>query len=395
MRSKHKFVDAALLQGQGRRRITVWLVLAVLVVTLGGCQFGRQREPEPTLLPTPTINVGTSYTVQRGPVAHVLRFNGRAALGVTEDLFFNTNGRVQAIYVKSGDMVAADQIIAQLDTRDLQFKVDDAKLALALARQRLADAEKKLGYDQQIAEIALAVASRRLAELADQEEADPTEWYIQQLEVERAALLVEQLKLGVDPQLLSAVERAELVLAQAQAALADAQIIAPFDGQVQLFEELVEGRGVEAYTPVATVVDPQSIQVKATLLDADLAQLREGMTVTIQPSSRPNVSLAGVIAVLPQPYGNGPGTELHITVDDEQAANLRAGMTATVEVELDRVEDALWVPPAALHGVPNRYYVRVRDGDTVRDVDVVVGVRNEERVEITQGVEEGQVLVGS
>ena len=45
--------------------------------------------------------------------------------------------------------------------------------------------------------------------------------------------------------------------------------------------------------------------------------------------------------------------------------------------------------------MPNRYYVRVRDGDTVRDVDVVVGVRNEERVEITQGVEEGQVLVGS
>ena len=173
MRSKHKFVDAALLQGQGRRRITVWLVLAVLVVTLGGCQFGRQREPEPTLLPTPTINVGTSYTVQRGPVAHVLRFNGRAALGVTEDLFFNTNGRVQAIYVESGDLVAADQVIAQLDTRDLEYDLADAQLALELARQRLAEAEEQVAFDLMIAEADLAITTRQLESLQAQVQVDP------------------------------------------------------------------------------------------------------------------------------------------------------------------------------------------------------------------------------
>lgn len=392
MEGKSEFMQANNLRL--KRRISPWLVLAVVVIALGGCQFGRQPDPMPMVLPTSTLSVGTAYMVQRGPVVHTLRFNSKVVLAVDEELYFNTDGRVQAIYVESGDMVAADQVIAQLDTRDLEYDLADAQLALELARQRLAEAEEQVAFDLMIAEADLAITTRQLESLQAQVQVDPAALFIQELRTQQAQWLVDQLKRGPDPGLATAVERAELTLEQAQVALTDAQITAPFAGQVRLYGELEEGKSVEAYLPVATVVDPHNVQLEATLLDADLAQLEEGMAVTIELTNQTAGPLSGKIAALPQPFGSGVSPATFITVDEAGKGKLRAGMTVSVVVELDRVDDALWVPLEALHGAPDHYFVKVRDGDTVREVGVRVGIRNEERVQITQGIEEGQVVMG-
>ena len=53
----------------------------------------------------------------------------------------------------------------------------------------------------------------------------------------------------------------------------------------------------------------------------------------------------------------------------------------------------LWLPLQAVREFEGRYFVIVRDGDLERRVDVKVGIVDEDRTEITDGLTEGQVVV--
>ncbi len=65
-----------------------------------------------------------------------------------------------------------------------------------------------------------------------------------------------------------------------------------------------------------------------------------------------------------------------------------------VTVILERKTDVLWLPPAAIRTFSGRKFVVIEEDGRQRRVDVVVGIESEDRVEIIEGVEEGQVVVG-
>ena len=62
---------------------------------------------------------------------------------------------------------------------------------------------------------------------------------------------------------------------------------------------------------------------------------------------------------------------------------------------LEEKLDALWLPPAAVRTFQGRNFVVVQDEDgSQRRVDVRLGIESEERVEILEGLERGQTVVG-
>jgi len=63
-------------------------------------------------------------------------------------------------------------------------------------------------------------------------------------------------------------------------------------------------------------------------------------------------------------------------------------------VTLEEKQDALWLPPAAIRTFAGRKFVQVEEDGRQRRVDVTIGIESAERVEITEGLEEGQVVVG-
>jgi hypothetical protein len=73
---------------------------------------------------------------------------------------------------------------------------------------------------------------------------------------------------------------------------------------------------------------------------------------------------------------------------------LELGELATVIILLEQKEDVLWLPPAAIRSFQGRDFVVIREGDVQQRVDVRLGLESEERVEILEGVEEGQIVVG-
>ncbi len=143
----------ALRPNRGRHRLLGrhLLVAAFAAAFLGGCTFGQAPEPTPIplLFTTPGAVPGASrqvYAVQRGEIVDELSFGAQVALDKREDLFFGAPGRVQDVYVQSGEEVKLDQVIAVLDTRTLELDRQAAAETLKLAQERLALAEANLRF---------------------------------------------------------------------------------------------------------------------------------------------------------------------------------------------------------------------------------------------------------
>src|SRR6266542_2744330 len=83
-----------------------------------------------------TAMVATS-TVTRGNVVAAVAGSGSIAAAQTLDLAFQTSGSVTQVLVKEGDLVKADQPLAQLDPRDLALQIASAQAALASANTKL------------------------------------------------------------------------------------------------------------------------------------------------------------------------------------------------------------------------------------------------------------------
>jgi multidrug efflux pump subunit AcrA (membrane-fusion protein) len=225
----------------------------------------------------------------------------------------------------------------------------------------------------------------------------------QQKEVELAQLEVERLGAEVSPLLQNDVTRARYAVQKLHEEIAEAQIIAPFDG-VLLSIALSPGQAIAGYAPVASLADPATLEVSANLLSDQLQLLAEEMPVTLELASRPGQQLAGYIRRLPYPYGSGgsgqtleeqdKSTRVAIEADADVAADLVLGELVNVTAIIERKDSVMWIPPQAIRNFNGRRFAVVQDGDVQRRIDVEIGIQAEERVEIKEGLQAGQTVVG-
>ena len=375
------------------RRLSLAALAAAL---LGGCTFGQAPAPTPIpmLLNTPGAEMAATrpvYTVERGAVVDELRFPAEVSLATREDLFFASPGRIQAVYVQSGDTVELDQVIAVLDTRLLELNLQTAEETLDLAKQRLAQAEADLRFAAIQRNLDVQIAKLRLEAIIGTDTAAEISRELQQLIINQAQLELEHLEGGVDAQFEADVRRAEIELEKVKTALDDAQISAPFGGQVLLYDTLEKGKVVQAYTPVAALVDPEALVFQATLLPADLEVLQEGMAVRIILNTPAPQVIPGIIRTLPQPFGAGAGPAVIIEPTSGAIDQLRAGTSVEVSARRSQTANTLWLPPDAIQGYKDNYYVRLVDGS---ERPISVGIFAADRVEIAGGLTQGEEVVG-
>jgi multidrug efflux pump subunit AcrA (membrane-fusion protein) len=438
------------------------IVLLVVLVGLVGCDGastdGGGEGATPTLVPTPIVPTQPTYEVKRGEVVKTVQFTGRVAPVVEQELFFRTAGYVGNVFVERNEWVNEGDILAELEVTDLKNQLAQAEAALESARanqaQRVAEAEAALQTAElelarlqaqdpnaqvTIADVALERAQMHLADAEEelQKAKDrPWEWkydevkesytrqvteaelslkqaqaqynqavqarqahqysvQIQEQNVELARMRLEQLEEGLD------IEELRLTVERLQAQLADARLVAPFDGQV-LSVSISEGRAVEGYRTVMVVADPNELEVSADLTDRILQDLAEDMPVTAALVSRPDQKVSGHIRRLPYPYGGG-GRVVSGGAEEEDKStrialegdiNYEQGDLVRVTVVLERREDVLWLPPQAIRTFEGRDFVVVEEGDGRRRVDIQTGIESDDRVEIEEGLEEGQIVIG-
>lgn len=391
------------------------IILARLIIPfaflslIAGCSLGRQPAP------TPFPIAGSDFTafgpntvpVRKGEVVASTIVAAKGVLAQEEELFFGVDGRVESVHIRSGMMVSEGDLIAELDTRDFRFDVDLAEIAVQSVEAQIENARRFNAFFFDNATQELRIAELRLAALEADANATPQDIEIQRIRVDQAQAFVDRLEAGLVQGLISGattdlgrlaieLEQAKINLAKQEARLGDMQVTAPFDGQVRLFDTLEAGQAVLAYEPVGLVVDPNSVMLEVNLVTEELGSLYEGMPVQVRFASRSDELLPARILTLPQPFGAGSGPMTRITLEDAEEQNkLRPGMSVEVIIEKGRAADALWLPPTALRGFTDNYYVEqyIESDNTVRERSVSIGLRNGEQVQILTGVAEGDLVV--
>ena len=203
----------------------------------------------------------------------------------------------------------------------------------------------------------------------------------------------------VDPQVRAAVEQNKLSVQRLESQLAATRIVAPFTGRITT-ASVTEGADAQAFKTVMIISDESELEITAEPTTAQLDKMAEGMIAQMVLSQYPGQVLTGTIYQLPYPYGGGGGSDLQ-DVDKKTRISfepgdldLKPGDLVKVDVTVAEAADALWLPPAAIRTYSGRSFVVVQDGDTERRVDVSIGIQGLDRVEILEGLEENQVVVG-
>ncbi len=223
--------------------------------------------------------------------------------------------------------------------------------------------------------------------------------------MEKDILRAEQelawLQRGVDPALTQQVEAAQIKVNRIKVELENSQLIAPFSGEITSITA-TPGKAVEARKPVAVIADPNIVDITADVPTNQMDLLQEGMEAEVTSSRAPGQVFKAIIQTMPYPYGTGGGSvkvedmdkRTHIVLVNPEELELRVGDLVKVTVLVERSEDTLFLPPAAIRTFEGRKFVMVRVGERLQKVDVKLGVQGEDYVEILQGLEEGQIIEG-
>ncbi len=107
-----------------------WLWAGVAVVVVGGGLYVRNRN----------ANKGPFYetaVVEQGDIVQTVEVTGQMKPQSRIDLSFKASGKLQALNVKVGDPVKANDLLAELEMKELQFSISRAGASLAAARANL------------------------------------------------------------------------------------------------------------------------------------------------------------------------------------------------------------------------------------------------------------------
>ena len=161
-----------------------------------------------------------------------------------------------------------------------------------------------------------------------------------------------------------------------------------------IYDALAEGQVVQAYAPVAALVDPSALVLEANLLPQTSTTCRKGRRSRSRwaaPGPTARKVVLGVVRTLPQPFGTGAGPATRIVPSRAALGQLRPGTTLQVSAQRAHRADALWLPPAAIQGYRDNYFVRLVDGS---ERPIEVGIFASDRVEIAGGLAFGEEVIG-
>jgi multidrug efflux pump subunit AcrA (membrane-fusion protein) len=440
------------------KRALFVLTVLLIGGLLAGCGRRTEDEPTIIAAPQAAPEEEEPrYVAERGTVVKRIQFLSSVRPIEEHNLFFRADGRVRFIYHEEDEWVKANTVLAELEMTDLLNRIEQAKVTLEKMRMRQADMEEntvavakaraalavkelelqKLAAEDPEVDIVVARANRDKAALALEEaraadraygqdgkslevreaelnheiagagyrralEALETHGYrlkILEQEISLARLELNELQNFVDPQIVTDARLAELELKQLEDQAAMYRLVAPIDGQV-MSVNMVLGSEIKAYRPVMIVADPSSFEISADLLRDESMQLHVGQEAQIELVDQPGQTLTGTVRRLP--YFGLEGTDFldsmdrstRIRFDAPPSMNLEVGDLARATVVLEVAEDVVFLPPEGIRLFQGRRFVVVDEGDRRRRVDVKIGLQGEDRVEIEEGLEPGQVVIG-
>jgi multidrug efflux pump subunit AcrA (membrane-fusion protein) len=371
---------------------------------------------------TDAAGQGTIVSVQRRDLVASVAATGKVTpmVGAEVRVGSRVSGRVQRLHANIGDIVRANQVIAELEKDDQQALLDQRRAELKVAEARLSSVEALRPREIQKAEAALAdaIATAELAAMDFTRQSallprgliprQTVDSAAKERDVTAARAVSARQEVELSRQrYVEDVKSAKAQLEQAAAAVrvleaqvAYATIRAPIPGIISSISTQ-EGETVAAglSSPVfVTIVDLQKLQVDAYVDETDIGRVRVGQKGTFTVDSFPELDFpATVQAIYPKAVlmDNVVYYDVVLRIDEPLTGQLRPEMTTNVSIALDARKGVLTVPVRAISREQDRSVAYVlQDGRPVQRT-VKVGWKDSAWIEIVSGLQEGEkVLIG-
>jgi len=397
------------------------LILTALlsIVMLTGC--GGNRPTSVAATAPQKISIATATATSK-TVPASFEETGTFAADETSDIAPLVAGRVLTTPVNVGDFVKQGQVVCELDHRDAELRLEQARAQLNEATSAMHQAQSRIGlrgeaqfdansvpevaaaranYEsaQAMARLAAADAKRyeNLVASGDVSRSAYDKAHTQQETADaqanaarqqyEAALNGARQGFGAVESAQAALAAARAQLAQAEKGLADTTIRAPFDGNITA-RPVAAGEYVGFNNKIATIVRMGSLKLQLQTPEQRASQAKIGMPVVARVSAYANREFRGKVTAIDASVD--PASRVFIVEArfDNGSSDLRPGMFAKARVLLPGGENAVFVPRSAIlrDKTTDSNQVFVVENGKARLRVVVVGDADGDGVRIASGL---------
>ena len=340
----------------------VALLLFLCVVTGGLACRREEAHPAPTSepeLPSPVAG----EPARRGNLRAIIHTSGVVTPLAGAEFVAMAPGpaRILDMPYTSGDRVASGDLLVRFDMPSAVAEVSRQQAAIARAQARLENARVTQSRSQDLAE--RGIISRREMQDADTEVADAQ----------------------------AEVTRGESVRATAEKALARAVIRAPFAGLIaQRLHNPGDVLQAVATDPILRLIDPDRLDITAQVTATDAPRILPGAAARTTSVGGPMPVRLTVVS-RPTASSNGTDALVHLVFAEPTAL----AVDTRVEVEIDGEEhiNAVLIHAGALVEQDSGVAVFVAANGTAERRLVTTGLRDRDLVEITSGLEAGEIVI--
>jgi multidrug efflux pump subunit AcrA (membrane-fusion protein) len=398
--------------------IIIGVVAAIffLVVVLVIWRWRQSHEAE-----SETANVVVSVKIAKAEKEHIAA--QVVAVGTIwprdkADVAAKVSAQIKKMGLLKDRFVHAGDVIAVLESRDLQAQRAEAVAALNQARaeerslvtgtipktnaedqKSLNDARAKVNNARALYERRLGLYERGGISKKDLEQSQLDLTTAEdELRLAQQTVALRGRSLNPNDRALAAAKTAE---AQQHVATLDAQlsyatIRSPITGIVtEQFQ--YEGEFAAAGGKLVTISDISTVIVKAPFSDTVAAQLKVGDTVSVLPTDTSAEEMRGQVTLLSRAADPASRTvEVWVTLAND-GGRLRANGAAQVTVFANSKDDAIVVPASAVTleaSNAEEGTVMVVDSQNVaHETKVTIGIRTADKIEIVEGLQGGETVV--
>jgi RND family efflux transporter MFP subunit len=311
-------------------------LLATAAVIAGGLYWQRSTQPMP---------VGV-VEAKAGPAERVLAITGRTRPQVTVTIVPKVAGQIVRLTKEEGETVRAGELLVQFDADAPRAAVDEVESKVASAQRAVAEAQRNF---------------------------------------ERASQLKERGLATVKLQRVSANRR------EVASRLRDNTLVAPVAGVV-LARPVDVGQVVATSTVIYEIAPLADVEVEADVDEQFLSEVREGLKADVIVAGRAAPIPATLYYVSPKVDPRTGGAKVRLRLD-EKIDGLRSGVTADVNLVIERRDQAITVARSAILGRDKTARVQLVNNGIVEEKKVQFLEWPSERVIVLAGLDAGQTLL--
>jgi RND family efflux transporter MFP subunit len=352
--------------GSSRKRVWKVLVLIVAIVIFGGMSatYLIQKQPRDE----GNVAAATTIFPEMREIDSMVTTSGTVRLrtGAEVRVGSQVSGIVRKLNVTVGSHIQKGDIIAEIDPRPLQARVEQARTQAAMDEVGVGKAQRDLNRGQQLFGEGVLPAQQK----------EDLEW---QLKSAQAKL-----------------EKSRSDLAAAEIDLSYAVIRAPISGTVASVSTQ-EGETVAASFAAptfVTIIEDNALELVAMVDETDIANVRAGDTVNFTVEAYPSREMAAVVKRI-DPVAtiiSGVVNYPVMAAIQKDGRLLKPDMTANITIKTAE-RKAMAVPNSAIQQAgEERFVYLIRDGKPEKRI-VTIGTRDAGFTEIKKGLSASDQVV--